>query len=732
MLRKLHSLPGIVAAVLVAFLALSGALLALNPALEHLSSGQADQASVAQVAAAVAETTPGVQRIVHTASGSTIAYAMQDGVASAQLIDPTTGAATGAYEPSPFFTFLTELHRSLFLGDAGHAVAGIGALAMAVLSISGLLLLVARLGGWRKLFATAKGTRLQRLHVELGRMAMPALLLSALTGIYMSLVGFGFVSDGSSDGFAFAPTGSGGVPAAVIELSTLAATPLSDLRELVFPAADDAGDVFTLTTSGGTGYVDQASGELISYSPNNLGQSVYELFYTLHTGQGLWWLGLILGMAALMVPVMALSGTVVWWSRRQGRPRIVGNVAPQRADAVILVGSEGNSTWGFAAELHRALTEAGRQVHIASMNDVARGYARAGNLFILTSTYGNGAAPASASQFLAKLAKWPDVPRFSYAVLGFGDHTFQHYNAYASEVDESLAACGWSRLQPVGLIDRQSSQAFAAWGADTGARLGLPLELNHVPASPRTTALELVGRVDYGAEIQAPAAVLRFAPASVDARGRRSRLPRFEAGDLLGVTPPGSAIPRYYSLASGTQDGFAEICVRKQQGGQCSSFLTGLEPGSRIEAFVRSNPDFRPAPGNRPVVMIGNGVGIAPFIGFVWSNRRHRPMHLYWGGRNPASDFLYEDTLQACVADHRLVKLTTAFSRVDDGSYVQDRVLADAATIRELVAAGAQFLVCGSRDMATGVAAAIDQILSPLGDGIAELKAKGRYLEDVF
>ena len=147
---------------------------------------------------------------------------------------------------------------------------------------------------------------------------------------------------------------------------------------------------------------------------------------------------------------------------------------------------------------------------------------------------------------------------------------------------------------------------------------------------------------------------------------------------------------------------------------------------------MRSNPDFRPPAGKRPVVMIGNGVGIAPFIGFIWGNRQHRPMHLYWGGRNPTSDFLYEDTLAGCVADHRLTKFTTAFSRVDDGSYVQDRVLADAETIRALVAAGAQFLVCGSRDMATGVAAAIDQILLPLGDSIDELKAKGRYLEDVF
>ena len=51
---------------------------------------------------------------------------------------------------------------------------------------------------------------------------------------------------------------------------------------------------------------------------------------------------------------------------------------------------------------------------------------------------------------------------------------------------------------------------------------------------------------------------------------------------------------------------------------------------------------------------------------------------------------------------------------------------------RALVAAGAQFLICGSKDMAAGVAEAIDQIIAPLGDSIDHLRAKGRYLEDVY
>jgi sulfite reductase (NADPH) flavoprotein alpha-component len=39
--------------------------------------------------------------------------------------------------------------------------------------------------------------------------------------------------------------------------------------------------------------------------------------------------------------------------------------------------------------------------------------------------------------------------------------------------------------------------------------------------------------------------------------------PRFSAGDLLGIVPEGSALPRFYSLASGSRDGFVEICVSR-------------------------------------------------------------------------------------------------------------------------------------------------------------------------
>src|SRR5690606_31954531 len=158
----------------------------------------------------------------------------------------------------------------------------------------------------------------------------------------------------------------------------------------------------------------------------------------LHTGEGLWWLGLILGLAALTVPVMAATGPIIWWKRRQSKPKIAANRGPNAADSVILVGSEGNTTWGFARTLHDSLTQAGHRVHTAPMNQLAPHYRSAQRLFILTATYGDGDAPASASRFLARLEKIVETPELPVAVLGFGDRQYPQFCGFAKEVEAAL------------------------------------------------------------------------------------------------------------------------------------------------------------------------------------------------------------------------------------------------------------------------------------------------------
>jgi len=726
MLRQLHSLPGLFAALLVMLLAISGAILSVDPALERLNgtSTAVGQVNVGQLAGRVADHFPGVEQIQRTASGTVIVYFNQAGQVGAEKVDPLTGQGLAPYEPSTFSRWTKDLHRSLFLGTAGHGVAGAGALFMLMLAVSGALLLVRRVGGWRNLWRPLRGDFSQRWHAEAGRLAVLGLLLSALSGLYMCATTFDFIADGSQIEPALPDRISAGPALPVASLKALQATDLNNLRELVYPSPSNPQDVFSLRTARGDGYVDPVSGTLLSYQAHGSMHNLYELIYQLHTGEGLWWLGLLLGACALCVPLMSVTGIQMWWRRRQAGPDIRHNSTAQTADSVILVGTETNTTWGFACALHDALHQAGHRVHSAAMNQYTNDYISAQRVFILTATHGDGNAPASASQFLARLASAGLKPGQPFAVLGFGDRQFAQFCQFAHQVQEALLQAGGTPLMGLETINRQSSQEFARWGHALGEVLGQDLTLVHTPRQPQTHQLVLAERIAYGEQVEAPTHVLRF-----KATGK---LPDSEAGDLVGILPPGSPVPRFYSLACDSRDGVLEICVRKHKGGMCSEYLHGLHIGAPIEAFIQPNPQFRPASGAHPVILIGAGTGIGPLTGFIRNNKAHHPMHLYWGGRNPTSDFLYESELNHYLADHRLTALHAAFSQVSDRSYVQDRLISDAQVLRRLIEKGAQVLVCGGREMAKGVMLALDEVLAPLHLNVRTLKAQGRYREDVY
>tara|TARA_R110002124_G_scaffold114535_20_gene269395 strand:+ start:6450 stop:8642 length:2193 start_codon:yes stop_codon:yes gene_type:complete len=730
-MRSFHSLVGLFGGLLVIFMASTGFVLSLQPLADAAttmpdSSGQ----SVATLADRVAADLPGVERLVRSASGQLVAYTAQNGVRSAVIVDPQTGAAAGAYAPSAFFSFITDLHRSFLVGNVGHGAAGVSALVILTLAISGMLLLVGKMGGWRKLLTASRGTGSRRLHTDLARIGVAVLLLTSMTGVYMSAVNFALVPENAGAMFAFPPGSTGDTVAPIASLEALAAIPLSDLRELTFPAMGDATDVFTVTTQAGQGLVDQGTGTMLSFTPNDAWQRAYEFFYLLHTGQGAPMVALLVGLGGLSVPLLAVTGTVIWWTRRRNTPPIIGNDSWREADTIVLVGSEGGSSWGFAATLQDALRQQGLKVHVAAMNELRRSYPNASRLLVLAATYGDGAAPTSARQFLARLKHFTATPGF--AVLGFGDQGFAQFCGFASKVDAALEARGLDRLLPFGSVDRQSAGLFAAWGKDLGTQLGLNLALNHVATRPATSRLVLADRTLYGTEVQAPVAVLRFAAPQTRGSWFGPRLPRFEVGDLVGIVPSGADAPRYYSLASASRDGMLEICVRKQSGGLCSEFLHALVPGETIESFIRPNPGFRPTPGRRPLILIGAGAGVAPLAGFVRHNRGRRPVHLFFGGRDPASDFLYRNELQTALDAGCLTSFNTRFSRVMGGGYVQDLVMDEADAVRRLVSQGAQIMVCGGRDMANGVRGAMETCLAPLGLSVDGLKQKGLYLEDAY
>lgn len=736
MLRWLHKVLALSVVIPLMALVISGSVLSVMPALDRAGaiSPPADGISMAELAARTASALPGVEQIKRLSSGKVVAFHAGTDGPVATVVDPSSGEPVSTYAPSAFERWMTNLHRSFFLGDGGRMAAGAAALALLVLTLSGLQMTARRMGGWTRLLDRSRGGTMERLHADLGRLATPGLIVSTFTALVLSLTTFGVIPDGPSQAPAFPATAPNGPALPLAGIDALRGIDLSQLRKLTFPNPADPTDVFQLSTADGEGYVDPSSGELLAWQDHTLGRQIYEVIYMMHTGRGLWWVGVLLGLTALGVPVLGVSGTALWWRRRRTRAPIAANAPARTADTVILVGSEGGSTWGFARTLHAALTSNGHKVHTIAMDRVARSYSAVQRMLLLTATHGDGTAPASAGAFLERLDGNGAPSPVPFAVLGFGDRQFPQFCQFARDVDAALTRRGWTSLLPLETIDRQSPQEFARWGKSLSAVLGEDLALAHVPERPRTQALTLIERIDYGTEVQAPTCVLRFAlpHSSAFARLAGRGWPQFSAGDLLAVVPPGDTLPRSYSLASSTHDGFVEICVRKHPGGLCSGQLHGLRPGDRIEAFVKPNPSFHPAAGRKPVILIGAGTGIGPLAGFIRANRGRRPVHLYFGGRDPESDFLYRREIQGWLDDRRLTSLATVFSRVSGGGYVQDRLRADAERLRTLVGAGAQVLVCGGREMAAGVKETLGELLVPAGLTPALLKDEGRYLEDVY
>lgn len=733
-MRSIHSVSGIIIAIFISLIAMTGAYLSIIPLLDQLSVAPNPGLSVADVASITVEKLPEVERIERKPSGEILVHAFTDNGMTTSTLNQQTLQLTPHIAASELNQFFTELHRSMFLGDLGRAITGLSAFALILISYSGLFVLAKRMGGWSNILRAAKGSKSQKLHIDIARFTLIGFSFSALTGLYMSLASFGFIASSTDNIMAFPDNVAQGEKMPLAQMQALINIPISQLRELTFPYPDDPQDVFTIKTDQGEGFIDQVTGEIIAFQPSDLSSKIYETIYLLHTGKGGMLasiLALILGISALAIPVLSLTGIIIWWKRRRQSSANFENSKLIYADAAILVGSESRSTWGFASTLHNALVKEGKNVHTSSMNEVTQAHLNTENIFILTSTYGDGTAPKTADQFIKKLESLEIKQTSKFAVLGFGDKQFSNFCAFAQSVELGLKRKQTTLFHPLTKINQQCPQAFKDWGRQIGQKMNCDLDLEHLIERPKTRRIALSKIVCRSQETENQTAILRF-EISQNRFGMKRNLLDFKAGDLIAFIPPKSDIPRYYSIASCSEDGFIEICVKRHKFGLCSNYLLNLNEGDEIDHFIKTNDSFKPADNANALVMIGAGTGIAPLAGFARENAKHRPTYLFWGGRNPRIDFIYKDTLLDLTRQRKLSKSYFAFSRFADRYYVQDRLNSEAELLKSLINDGAQIMVCGGAEMAMSVRDTIDGIASHIGESTNSLQQQKRYLEDVY
>ncbi|MGQ4482122.1 molybdopterin-dependent oxidoreductase [Streptomyces sp. SAS_276] len=184
----------------------------------------------------------------------------------------------------------------------------------------------------------------------------------------------------------------------------------------------------------------------------------------------------------------------------------------------------------------------------------------------------------------------------------------------------------------------------------------------------------------------------------------------------------------------------------RPRGGVCSPFLADAEAGTEVPVFVQRSPHFRPpADPATPMVMVGPGTGVAPFLGFLHERRalgHAGPNWLFFGEQHRATDFLYEAELTGLLEEGALARLDTAFSRDQRAKvYVQDRLREHGAEVWRWLREGAHFYVCGD---ASRMAKDVDRALRDIavahggmdegeaGAYVKQLAAAKRYVRDVY
>ncbi|XP_064597948.1 LOW QUALITY PROTEIN: methionine synthase reductase-like [Liolophura sinensis] len=183
-----------------------------------------------------------------------------------------------------------------------------------------------------------------------------------------------------------------------------------------------------------------------------------------------------------------------------------------------------------------------------------------------------------------------------------------------------------------------------------------------------------------------------------------------------------------------------------------------LEENSQIQipVFARTNQNFHmPEDLSIPLIMIGPGTGVAPFVGYL----QHREFllketttesvgdtWLFYGCRHKDRDFLFREELERLREVRVLSELCVSFSRDEDrgdnNRYVQDNLQSHGPALIELIEEKAAVIfVCGD---AKNMAKTVNDMFVDLyqsckdlsaGDArskVMSLRLARRYLEDVW
>ena len=462
-------------------------------------------------------------------------------------------------------------------------------------------------------------------------------------------------------------------------------------------------------------------------------------------------------------------------------------------DPVLVVhASQTGTAEGYAWKTAAALREGGLAADVRALGTLApEDLAAHARMLFVVSTFGDGEAPDGARAFARRLRGFDGrLDGLRYGVLAFGDASYgAHYCGFGRELDQRLQHAGAHPLFDRVEVDAGDAAALRHWQHHIGhlsGVTGLPdwqppeygrwrlaerrllnpgspggpaFHIALVPEAPTDLQWEAGDIAEVGPRHSAEAVEAWLAATGLDGTTAvtvdgttgpladvlaRSHLPdpRASCGaSVQSLVASLAPLPhREYSIASLPADGSLQLLVRRMarpdgEPGLGSGWLTaGAAIGDCIDVRVRRNPGFHPPTSDVPLLLIGNGTGLAGLRAVLKSRvaqGRHRNWLLF-GERTAAHDAFHGVELETWLREGRLQRLERVFSRDQPTRrYVQHAVADAADDVRRWIEAGAAVYVCGSL---AGMAPAVDDALASIigRDALEAMAAEGRYRRDVY
>lgn len=491
---------------------------------------------------------------------------------------------------------------------------------------------------------------------------------------------------------------------------------------------------------------------------------------------------------------------VCWlcWRRYQHRQQKIfaQNVTALKLTAteiLIAYASQSGSAVALASQTELQLQEAGKECYRVSLNQLTPDLlARAKTLLIIASTYGEGEAPDNGNRFIARsLGKLGQnsLQHLQVAILGLGDSSYKYFCGFAHQLHNELQRRGAHFLTDLIEVDKLEESALRHWQYYLGQISGRAYYADW--SKPVYEEWKIIQRewINSGSP-GAPVFHIKLTPLDglvyPDA---------WSAGDIVEIGPGNSEqkirqflqqldrktitpekllysdlviteeqlaklkkvddevllksladLPhREYSIASVPAEHSLDLLVRQVniapgQYGLGSGWLSvyaQLQQSIRLR--IRTNSHFHAPANDCPLILIGNGTGIAGLRSHLARRESLMPNlstrnWLLFGERTAAADNFFVADMQRWQASGLLTRIDRVFSRdaqPGEPRYVQDLLSVHAVELQQWVKEGAAIFVCGSLQ---GMAQAVDGVLrSILGTEQLELMAdQRRYCRDVY